>query len=279
MFGDIAHGFLLFLCGAGMCVFETQIKKTAFADILSIRYLILLMGFFATFCGVLYNDFASMPIEIFGGSCYDVDTAARQPDCVYPLGIDYIWYFAKNEIGYVNSLKMKISVILGVTQMCIGICMKAVNAIEFKSKVDFFFEFIPQIVMMTSLFGYMNFLIIVKWTTDYTGNEHNAPSIINTMINIPLKSGTIIGTPFLGDASTNKMISLGLLGLSLVCVPLMLFFKPILTNHAHNHNDAGSAVEPLGEEKGKSGGKDLASNLKDAMKQNSIARGINDSAA
>ena len=73
------------------------------------------MGFFATFCGVLYNDFASLPIEIFGGSCYNQDTGAHLPDCVYPIGIDYIWYFSKNEISYVNSLKMKISVILGVT--------------------------------------------------------------------------------------------------------------------------------------------------------------------
>jgi V-type H+-transporting ATPase subunit a len=42
-----------------------------------------------------------------------------------------------------NSLKMKISVILGVLQMSLGIFMKALNAIYFKNHLDFIFEFIP----------------------------------------------------------------------------------------------------------------------------------------
>jgi len=75
--------------------------------------LILLMGFFATFCGMMYNDFASIPIEIFGGSCYTGTKLAA--DCVYPIGIDYQWYFSINEISYINSLKMKLSVIIGVS--------------------------------------------------------------------------------------------------------------------------------------------------------------------
>lgn len=42
-----------------------------------------------------------------------------------------------------NSLKMKLAVILGVFQMMLGIILKAVNAIHFKEKLDFIFEFIP----------------------------------------------------------------------------------------------------------------------------------------
>ncbi len=98
-----------------MVIFENKLKDSSMYGILSARYLILLMGFFATFCGILYNDFASMPIEIFGGSCYNANTNAHTPDCVYPIGVDYHWYYAKNEIGFVNSLKMKIAVILGVS--------------------------------------------------------------------------------------------------------------------------------------------------------------------
>ena len=62
---------------------------------------------------------------------------------------------------------MKLSVILGVSQMSLGIFMKAFNAYQFKSKVDFVFEFIPQIILLSSLFGYMNLLIIIKWLTNY----------------------------------------------------------------------------------------------------------------
>ncbi len=42
-----------------------------------------------------------------------------------------------------NSLKMKISVILGVLQMSLGVCMKAANALHFGNKMDFVCEFIP----------------------------------------------------------------------------------------------------------------------------------------
>jgi len=69
--------------------------------------------------------------------------ATLKPDCVYPVGIDPAWYMGKNELAFLNSLKMKLSVIFGVLQMSLGICMKAFNAVYFKNKLDFFFEFIP----------------------------------------------------------------------------------------------------------------------------------------
>jgi len=62
------------------------------------------------------------------------------------LGMDPIWSLASNEIAFVNGIKMKFAVIMGVVHMCLGITMKGVNAIYFKSKLDFWFEFVPQIV-------------------------------------------------------------------------------------------------------------------------------------
>jgi V-type H+-transporting ATPase subunit a len=60
---------------------------------------------------------------------------------------------------------MKTSVILGVLQMSLGICMKGFNALYFGAYVDFFFEFIPQISLLLALFGWMDTLIIGKWLT------------------------------------------------------------------------------------------------------------------
>lgn len=113
---------------------------------LPIRFLFILMGFFAFYAGFIYNDFGSMPFNLFG-SCYDRIEGSihteREEGCVYPLGIDPKWYIAHNELNYFNSLKMKMSVIIGVLQMSFGICMKAVNAYHFKQPLDFFFEFLP----------------------------------------------------------------------------------------------------------------------------------------
>jgi V-type H+-transporting ATPase subunit a len=124
MFGDMGHGFVLFLVGAIMCIFNDMVVARApgAAPIFAVRYLFLLMGLFATFCGIVYNDFMAIPIFAFD-SCYEIHDddhhpghkeAVLIPDCVYPIGIDPTWYLAHNELTYMNSLKMKISVILGV---------------------------------------------------------------------------------------------------------------------------------------------------------------------
>jgi V-type H+-transporting ATPase subunit a len=156
------------------------------------------MGFFSTYCGFIYNDFGSIPLKILGESCYNfphhepgVKTEASvKPDCVYPFGIDPIWYLAKNELTFVNSLKMKIAVILGVAQMALGVCMKGLNSSYFNRKVDFFFEFLPQIIMLIALFGYMDALIFIKWMTNYDNMVGAVPpSVISQMINMGLNFG------------------------------------------------------------------------------------------
>ena len=58
---------------------------------------------------------------------------------------------------------MKLAVIIGVIHMSFGIILKAVNSLHFKKKLDFYFEFIPQLLFMVLMFGYMDFLIIFKW--------------------------------------------------------------------------------------------------------------------
>lgn len=151
MFGDIGHGFMLFLVGCLLCFLAEPLSKTSLRPIVMARYLITMMGFFATYCGICYNDFMSIPIE--GGTCYTWWEVKEEgvihtygdltPDCIYSIGVDPIWYQSTNELTYMNTLKMKTSVIFGVAQMSLGIFMKAANSLYFKRYVDFYFEFLP----------------------------------------------------------------------------------------------------------------------------------------
>jgi len=103
---------------------------------------------------------------------------------------------------------MKIAVIIAIVHMTVGVIIKFFNARFFKKKLEMFFEFIPQILFLVLLFGYMDFLIIYKWLTNWNcvihtdpktlsqgifcPPEHMPPSIISTMMDIGLKVGSTV---------------------------------------------------------------------------------------
>lgn len=45
----------------------------------------------------------------------------------YPFGLDPIWNIAENRLNYLNSMKMKMSILLGIAQMTFGICLSIQN--------------------------------------------------------------------------------------------------------------------------------------------------------
>ena len=54
----------------------------------------------------------------------------------YPFGVDPVWHGTRSELPFLNSLKMKMSILLGVAQMNLGIIMSFCNAKFFKSAVN-----------------------------------------------------------------------------------------------------------------------------------------------
>ena len=233
MFGDIGHGFLLFSFATYLILEKDEIikSKSFLMYAVKARYLLLLMGFFAFYCGFIYNDFLSLSLPLFP-SCYINEVGGNlitKKNCTYPFGLDSKWSIASNELSFVNSLKMKLSVILGIFQMCIGIVLKGINSLYFGDTLDFIFEFIPQIIFMLSLFGFMIFMIFLKWSIDWTGKLDEAPSLITQMMNIILKVGSVEGKPLWGDGSIQLEINRIVLIVACLCIPFLLIPKPILT--------------------------------------------------
>ena len=128
--------------------------------------MLLLMGMFAVYMGFIYNDIFSLTLPTFGTS-WTVTKNFSYMEHVHPFGLDPQWHNAKNSLVFQNSMKMKMSVILGITQMLFGVCLKTSNAIYFRKPLDFFFECLPMFVFAFSLFGYMLFLIFYKWSIDW----------------------------------------------------------------------------------------------------------------
>ncbi|KAH7824921.1 putative V-type proton ATPase 116 kDa subunit a [Monocercomonoides exilis] len=200
MFGDFGHGILLALVGLVFCVFEKRLSK-GLNDLIEYlyigRYMILIMGLFAAYCGLLYNECFSLSMNLFGSryKCVEVEENHRtetvchfiEGRTTYPFGVDPIWRQSTNNLVYTNSMKMKMSVILGVCHMTLGLFLSLFNHINKHSLVDVICTFIPQFLLLMSLFGYMSFMIIYKWMTPVEG--HAKPMLIRTMINMFLAIG------------------------------------------------------------------------------------------
>ena len=186
MYGDIGHGLFLFLNGCMLVWNEKKaegVKRDELSEGLHVgRYMITMMGFFAVYAGLVYNDCFSLGLNLFGSrwEFYDQNNYAVEENAVayqvaeygsnesvYPFGLDPMWHVASNELLFFNSFKMKLSVIFGIIQMFFGTILKGINSIYFGEKLDLYFEVVPMIVFAASLFIYMVILIFMKWSINW----------------------------------------------------------------------------------------------------------------
>ncbi|KAL7721569.1 V-type proton ATPase subunit a [Entamoeba marina] len=185
MFGDGGHGIIITLFALVMIILQEKIKKTQLNEIFEMlfdsRYMILLMGLFSIYCGMIYNEWFGIQIDLFGtawdsndGEYYIHNTKGY----VYIFGIDPIWKSSNNELYFYNSFKMKLSMLIGVLHMLFGIWMSLANHIHFKNLLSITFQFLPQIGFMLCSFGYLCFLILIKWVVPI----ENAPLITTVFL-------------------------------------------------------------------------------------------------
>lgn len=279
MFGDILHGAFL-LCFAVYCIVNEEKLKHLDNELFKMpfqgRYLILLMSIASIYMGFIYNEFASVPINLFG-SAWPEYHGNPQPDPKiytlvdhgggpYPLGLDPAWRWAEQNIKFTNSLKMKMSIIIGVSQMTLGVILKAVNQVYWKNpknqpdpakrhlaSITLIHESIPELTFFMFTFGYLVILIFVKWSTNWNGEgsdriqyPRGPPQIINTLIdfamakdvehqNVLIFAGTCAEGPE-GACSAQTAIQRFLLFSCMICVPWLLLAKPLLLKQYYSPN-------------------------------------------
>jgi len=126
MFGDVGHGLVNALAGLLMIIFEKKLQNVHndMFDLLFFgRYMIFIMSVFSVITGLIYNDFFALGFNCFGTKYYwteqDGKYVARYDG--YPdaspgsaFGIDAFWHWGENSMVFLNSYKMKVSVIVGV---------------------------------------------------------------------------------------------------------------------------------------------------------------------
>ena len=140
---------------------------------------------------------------------------------------------------------MKLSVILGVAHMTLGVFLKGLNSAFFRRWVELAFEVLPQLLLLLGIFGLMDTLIVAKWLTDYSGRESQAPSIVSTMINMFLNLGRKSSPEEVQLVPNQTWIMQALLVVSAVSIPLMLFVKPIYLYRKGKCDEVAEVKEEL----------------------------------
>uniref|UniRef100_A0A8B9KRX5 V-type proton ATPase subunit a n=1 Tax=Astyanax mexicanus TaxID=7994 RepID=A0A8B9KRX5_ASTMX len=233
------------------------------------RYLILLMGLFSVYTGAIYNECFSRGLSIFPSSWHVRPNAMHynwteetfrvnpylslDPNVTgvftgpYPFGIDPIWGLANNHLTFLNSYKMKMSVIIGVIHMTFGVSLSFFNYIHFREISSVFLVLIPELLFMLCLFGYLIFMVVFKWVVYGPMDSNTAPSILIHFIDMFLFAANKDNPDLYHGQMTVQII---LVVVAVCSVPVLLLGKPIheyLTHMRKRHQPTGERRPLLSE--------------------------------
>ncbi|XP_071755126.1 V-type proton ATPase 116 kDa subunit a 3 isoform X2 [Centroberyx gerrardi] len=253
MFGDVGHGLLMAMAALWLILQDTDNKNTHTGNeiwrmVYGGRYLILLMGLFSVYTGAIYNDCFSRCLSIFPSGWHlqpmnwsdetlrESQYLSLDPNVTgvfqgpYPFGIDPVWRLANNHLSFLNSYKMKMSVIIGVVHMTFGVCLSYFNYSHSGQWANVLLVLVPELVFMLSLFGYLVFLIVYKWLAYGPAESDRAPSILIHFINMFLFTGNKDNPPlYTGQLIVQRVLVVT----ALASVPVLLLGKPLYLYYRH----------------------------------------------
>jgi len=199
------------------------------------RYILLLMGLFSIYTGFLYNDYFGLPVEILVSRyTFNAVGDGTFSGFTYEFGLDPAWYECNNKLSFINSLKMKMAIIFGVSHMLIGLVISLLNRFNKKEFAFIVMENIPEFLLLSCTFGYLSFMILLKWCLNWDTTA--PPDLLHTMSQFFLSPQSANDPPlYTGQLA----VQITLLVITILSVPWLLCCAPIyeIVHHKLTHKN------------------------------------------